>query len=124
MQRIFISILVCFFSLCIGAENNAVKQLLIDVTAMGGKPVVLEEEGSYARIQLTESATIELYESDTMVVVMTVCAPQCSSCARVYSKENQLLYTITPTVASIFPIATIDKKTGMVIWDDNDNWEY
>lgn len=90
---------------------------------VGGNPQVLEENGPYTRIALTDSTTMEVYEaSDTILVVMTVCAPQCSSCARVYNKEWQIIKELTPPFKSIFPLATIEN--GRVLWKDNDNWEY
>lgn len=124
MRRISLLIVVFLFSLCLCAESNAVKQLLLDISRMGGTPEVLQEEGRYVYIQLTDSATIEMYLGDSITVVTTVCAPQCSSCARVYNKEWQLVQTLTPPTPSIFPLATIDPKTGKVMWKDNDTWEY
>lgn len=124
MRRISLLIVAFLFSLCLCAESNAVKQLLLDISRMGGAPEVLQEEKPYVRMQLTDSATIEMYLGDSIIVVTTVCAPQCSSCARVYNKEWQLVQTLTPPTSSIFPLATIDPKTGKVIWKDNDTWEY
>jgi hypothetical protein len=124
MRRISLLIVAFLFSLCLCAESNAVKQLLLDISRMGGAPEVLQEEKPYVRMQLTDSATIEMYLGDSIIVVTTICAPQCSSCARVYNKEWQLVQTLTPPTPSIFPLATIDPKTGKVIWKDNDTWEY
>ena len=124
MRRISLLIVAFLFSLCLYAESNAVKQLLLDISRMGGAPEVLQEEKPYVRMQLTDSATIEMYLGDSIIVVTTICAPQCSSCARVYNKEWQLVQTLTPPTPSIFPLATIDPKTGKVIWKDNDTWEY
>lgn len=124
MRRISLLIVAFLFSLCLCAESNAVKQLLLDISRMGGAPEVLQEEKPYVRMQLTDSATIEMYLGDSIIVVTTVCAPQCSSCARVYNKEWQLIQTLTPPTPSIFPLATIDPKTGKVMWKDNDTWEY
>lgn len=124
MRRISLLIVAFLFSLCLCAESNAVKQLLLDISRMGGAPEVLQEEKPYVRMQLTDSATIEMYLGDSIIVVTTVCAPQCSSCARVYNKEWQLVQTLTPTTPSIFPLAAIDPKTGKVMWKDNDTWEY
>lgn len=124
MRRISLLIVAFLFSLCLCAESNAVKQLLLDISRMGGAPEVLQEEKPYVRMQLTDSATIEMYLGDSIIVVTTICAPQCSSCARVYNKEWQLVQTLTPPTPSIFPLATIDPKTGKVRWKDNDTWEY
>ena len=85
---------------------------------------MVEEDGAYEKIALTDQVTAEVYKSDSIVVVFTACAPQCSSCARIYNKEGKLVKTVTPPFSSIFPLATIDKETGAIIWKDNDNWEY
>ena len=87
-----------------------------------GNPHVVAEEGPYTRIALTDSTTMEIYESDSILVVYTCCAPQCSSCARVYNKEWKLIRTVTPPFSSIFPLATIEN--GRIIWKDNDSWNY
>ncbi len=87
-----------------------------------GNPKVVTEEGPYTRIALTDSTTMEIYESDSILVVFTACAPQCSSCARVYNKEWKLVRTITPPFSSIFPLATIEN--GRLIWKNNDTWNY
>ena len=83
---------------------------------------MVESSGPYTRVALTDSTTLEVYESDSILVVFTVCAPQCSSCARVYNKEWQLIATPTSPTPSIFPLATI--QNGRIVWKDNDNWEY
>ena len=124
MRRIYLLVITLLCSFSLWAEGNVVKQLLLDISRMGGTPEVLQEEGPYVHIQLTDSATIEMYLGDSIIVVTTVCAPQCSSCARVYNKEWQLLQTLTPPTPSIFPLAAIDPKTGKVMWKDNDTWEY
>ena len=99
--------------------------LLADLFAVGGHPQVIEKDDAYERIALADSATLEVYEGpETNTVVLTVCAPQCSSCARIYNKEWQLIETVKPPFSSIFPLATLDKATGRLIWKDNDKWEY
>ena len=99
--------------------------LIADLFQMGGTPTVVEKDGSYERIALTDSTTLEVYQgTDSIFVVMTACAPQCSSCARVYNREWQLISSPTPPFTSIFPLATIDKETGRIIWTDNDSWSY
>lgn len=123
MRKWILSILVCVLSVSAMAGTDFVKQLLIDLFALEGKPVVVEDKIPYTRIQLTDSSTIELYKTnDSIIVLMTVCAPQCSSCARVYNKEWELIRTIHPPQPSIFPLATIEN--GTVVWRDNDDWEY
>lgn len=124
MRRISLLVITLLCSFSLWAEANVVKQLLLDVSRMGGAPEVLQEEGPYVHIQLADSASLEMYLGDSIIVVTTICAPQCSSCARVYNKEWQLVQTLTPTAPSIFPLAAIDPKTGKVMWKDNDTWEY
>lgn len=124
MRRISLLVITLLCSFSLWAEGNVVKQLLLDISRMGGAPEVLQEEGPYVHIQLTDSTSLEMFQGDSIIVVTTICAPQCSSCARVYNKEWQLIQTITPPTTSIFPLATIDPKTGKVIWKDNDTWEY
>lgn len=96
--------------------------LLANLFQLGGNPHVEYQNGPYERIALTDSTTLEVYKGDSILVVMTACAPQCSSCARVYNKEWQLIETLTPPFSSVFTLATIEN--GRVIWKDNDNWEY
>jgi hypothetical protein len=97
--------------------------LIADLFSLGGHPQVVYQDGAYERIALTDSATMEVYKgTDSTLVVMTVCAPKCSSCARIYNKEWQLIQTVTPPFTSIFPLATIEN--GRIVWKDNDDWEY
>ena len=96
--------------------------LIPDLFQLKGHPEVVESVGPYTRVQLTDSATLEVYEADSIKVVITVCAPQCSSCARIYNKEWQLIATPQSPTPSIFPLATIEN--GRIVWKDNDNWEY
>ena len=83
------------------------------------------QEGPYTRAILTDSTmTLEYYEytEDSALVVLTVCAPQCSSCARIYNKEGEVTREIMPPFTSIFPLAHIED--GQLKWEDNDTWEY
>ena len=97
--------------------------LLTDLFKIGGDPHVLERADNYERIALTDSSTMEVYKGpDSILVVMTVCAPQCSSCARIYNKEWKQIASPQPPFSSVFPLATIEK--GCIIWKDNDTWEY
>lgn len=99
--------------------------MLSNLFQIGGNPQVIEQDGPYEKVALTDSTTMEVFlTSDSAIVVMTSCAPQCSSCARVYNKEWRLIRTITPPFQSIFPLATINKETGIIEWSDNDKWEY
>jgi hypothetical protein len=63
-----------------------------------------------------------LIGSDSIVVIQTVCAPICSSCARVYNKEWQFLGNLTPPIKTAFPEAYIED--GKLLWRDNDTFDY
>ena len=96
---------------------------ITNLLQLGGNPQVVYQKDNYERVALTDSTTMEVCEyADSVLVVITVCAPQCSSCARVYNKEGQVLRTITPPFTSIFPLATIEN--GRLVWRDNDTWNY
>lgn len=63
-----------------------------------------------------------LYSGDSIYIVETACAPICSSCVRVYNKEWILIEEVTPTVTSVFPLASFEN--GRIVWTDNDTWNY
>ena len=97
--------------------------LLADLFQVGGNPHVVYQDSAYERIALTDSTQLEVYKgTDSILVVLTACAPQCSSCARVYNKEWQLIAMPQSPTPTIFPLATIEN--GRIVWKDNDNWEY
>lgn len=97
--------------------------LLADLFQLGGNPHIVYQDGPYERVALTDSTQLEVYKgTDSILVVLTACAPQCSSCARIYNKEWQLIATPQSPTPSIFPLATIEN--GRIVWKDNDNWEY
>ena len=60
--------------------------------------------------------------SDSIVVIHTVCAPICSSHARVYNKEWQVIGELQAPFTSIFPEAYIED--GQLLWRDNDTLDY
>ena len=59
---------------------------------------------------------------DSIIVIHTVCAPICSSHARVYNKEWKEISVLKPPFKSAFPEAYIEN--GKVLWRDNDNFDY
>ena len=103
---------------------NIAFAFIANLFQLKGNPQVVAENGPYTRIALTDSTTMEIYESDSILVVFTACAPQCSSCARVYNKEWEYLFPLEPPFQSVFPLATMDKETGRIEWTDNDTWNY
>lgn len=97
--------------------------ILADLFQVGGNPQVVYQDGAYERVALTDSTQLEVYKgADSILVVLTACAPQCSSCACIYNKEWKLIATPQSPTPSIFPLATIEN--GRIVWKDNDNWEY
>lgn len=65
----------------------------------------------------TTSVRDTLVTGDSIIVIHTVCAPVCSSCARVYNKEWHFIGTLTPPFRSPFPEAYIEN--GRLLWRDN-----
>lgn len=63
-----------------------------------------------------------LITNDSIIVIHTVCAPICSSHARVYNKEGDLIRVLKAPFRSVFPEAYIEDNK--VLWRDNDTLEY
>ena len=59
---------------------------------------------------------------DSIVVIHTVCAPICSSHARVYNKEWKEIGVLKAPFKSAFPEAYIEE--GKILWRDNDTLDY
>lgn len=76
----------------------------------------VEEEYEVASVRDT------LITNDTIIVIHTMCAPICSSRARVFNKEWQEIGVLRPPFQSIFPEAYIEN--GKLLWRDNDNFDY
>ena len=120
---------LCLLTLGVYAGTNEVKQMVAIFTSLGGEPEVMEESEQYVRLALGDSVTVELFKANAdddfkQYVLITACAPHCSSRVRVYSKEWEFQYSVEAPFPSIFPLATIDKKTGHITWSDNDTWDY
>jgi hypothetical protein len=96
--------------------------LLADIFQLGGNPQLIEQDSIYEKVALTDSTTLEIYRGDSIYVIFTACAPQCSSCVRVYNKEWILIEEVTPIVTSVFPLASFEN--GRIVWTDNDTWNY
>ena len=124
MKRFFLSISLFVASLCMYAAGDVFTDMLENYRKLGGKPEVMEQTEKYMHVSLSDSAYVEMYVADNVIVVYTVCAPICSSCARVYNKEWEFLFPLEPPFVSVFPLATMDRETGRIVWTDNDKWEY
>ncbi len=98
---------------------DIVATLITAITAMHGSPEILYEEDNYSRIRMADSCYVEVLNmGDSSMVVETVCAPICSSCARIYYKESQQFRPIpSPLTNAVFPVAAI--VDGRLIWNDN-----
>ena len=124
MKRLFLTISLFLTSLCMSAEGDTFKYILENYRELGGKPEVLDRTEKYMHVSLSDSAYFEMFVADNIIVVYTACAPVCSSCARVYNKELEYLFPLEPPFVSVFPLATMDRETGRIVWTDNDKWEY
>lgn len=63
-----------------------------------------------------------LITNDSIIVIHTVCAPICSSHARIYNKEWQEIGVLKAHFKSIFPEAYIENEK--LLWRDNDTLSY
>ena len=63
-----------------------------------------------------------LITNDSIIVIHTVCAPICSSHARVYNREWQEIGVLKAPFKSIFPEAYIENNK--LFWRDNDTLSY
>lgn len=96
-----------------------IPQIIAMLTAMQAPPMQVVSDGNYQRYLTQDSCTIEVLDyGKTALVVQTVCAPICSSSARVYNtKNNKLVQEIKPTVEGVFPYAWIENN--QLHWRDN-----
>lgn len=65
----------------------------------------------------TTSTRDTLIAGDSVIIIHTVCAPVCSSSARAYTRDGQLIATLYPPFRSPFPEAYI--QDGKLLWRDN-----
>ena len=63
-----------------------------------------------------------LITNDSIIVIHTVCAPICSSHARIYNKEWQEIGVLKAPFKSIFPEAYIENEK--LLWRDNDTLSF
>ena len=118
MKKQFILLIFCVLPLLLSAEDFFIRQL-DDISALGGNPEIVSEEGHYMRIRMADSCYIELYDysGDSILMVRTICAPICSSCAGIYTEAGKLIRNISAPQHSVFPLATIEN--GLLVWKDN-----
>lgn len=117
MRKQFILLIFCVLPLLLSAEDFFIRQL-DDISALGGNPEMIREEGQYMRLRMADSCYLELYNyGDSILLVRTICAPICSSWAGVYTETGKLLRSISAPQHSVFPLATIEN--GLLVWKDN-----
>lgn len=94
-----------------------IPEIIATLWLMDVRPIEVKQD-NYTRYLLQDSCVVEVIEyADSALVVETVCAPICSSRARIYSKENKILREIQPTCGGVFPYAWIEN--GILRWRDN-----
>lgn len=94
--------------------------LISVITAMHGQVDTLAMTETYAKYRMADSCFVEtLSYPDSTLVIETVCAPICSSHARIYNKEWEIIRTIAaPYPDASFVEAKIEN--GKIEWIIND----
>ena len=119
MKKQLLFILLTLLPACIFAQESVLERIIADVQALGGSPEVVIEQGAYAKVRLADSCYLETYHyGDSILLVQTVCAPLCSSVARMYDSRWTLLHPIPAPDAYTLPQAFIDSN-GDIRWQEN-----
>ena len=119
MKKQLLFILLTLLPTCIFAQESVLERIIADVQALGGTPEVVIEQGTYAKVRLADSCYLETYHyGDSILLVQTVCAPLCSSVARMYDSQWTLLHHIPAPDAYTLPPAFIDSN-GAIRWQEN-----
>lgn len=100
------------------AQESVLEQIITDVFALDGSPEVEARNNAYF-VKLADSCYLETYHyGDSILLVQTVCAPLCSSVARMYDSHWTLLHPIPAPDAYTLPQAFIDDH-GNIRWQEN-----
>ena len=119
MKKRALLIVLFFLPICVFAQESVLEQIIADVQAVGGSPEVEIEEGAYAKVRLADSCYLETYHyGDSILLVQTVCAPLCSSVARMYDSHWTLLHPVPAPEAYTLPQAFINSN-GTIRWQEN-----
>ena len=119
MKKQLLFILLTLLPACIFAQESVLERIIADVQALGGSPEIVIEQGAYAKVRLADSCYLETYHyGDSILLVQTVCAPLCSSVARMYDSQWTLLHPILAPDAYTLPQAFIDSN-GAIRWQEN-----
>jgi hypothetical protein len=106
--------------------------LVLGVLLLISTFVLAEDSAVTHQAQVVEDSDTLWYEftsscdtlkmDDGYVVIYTVCAPICSSCARVFDKEGNYLGNMKSPINTTFPEAYIEND--QILWRDNDPYDY
>ena len=119
MKKQLLFILLTLLPACIFAQESVLERIIADVQALGGSPEVVIDQGAYAKVRLADSCYLETYHyGDSILLVQTVCAPLCSSVARMYDSQWTLLHPMPAPAAYTLPQAFIDSN-GAIRWQEN-----
>ena len=119
MKKQLLFILLTLLPACTFAQESVLERIIADVQALGGSPEVVIDQGAYAKVRLADSCYLETYHyGDSILLVQTVCAPLCSSVARMYDSQWTLLHPMPAPAAYTLPQAFIDSN-GAIRWQEN-----
>ena len=119
MTKRTLLIVLFFLPISIFSQESVLERIIADVQALGGSPEVVIEQGAYAKVRLADSCYLETYHyGDSILLVQTVCAPLCSSVARMYDSQWTLLHPVPAPEAYTLPQAFINEN-GTIRWQEN-----
>ena len=119
MKKQLLFILLTLLPACTFAQESVLERIIADVQALGGSPEIVIEQGAYAKVRLADSCFLETFHyGDSILLVQTVCAPLCSSVARMYDSQWKLLHPMPAPAAYTLPQAFIDSN-GAIRWQEN-----
>lgn len=116
MKSLQLSILIVLFT-CVVSPCSLAEQVTIH--EQSDSTSVFNDEVACAT---PSSIRDTLITNDSIIVIHTICAPICSSHARVYNREWQEIGVLKAPFKSAFPEAYIEE--GKILWRDNDNFDY
>ena len=119
MKKQLLFILLTLLPACTFAQESVLERIIADVQALGGSPEIVIEQGAYAKVGLADSCFLETFHyGDSILLVQTVCAPLCSSVARMYDSQWKLLHPMPAPAAYTLPQAFI-APNGTIRWQEN-----
>lgn len=108
--------------LVVATRENDTTVLQPVTNRFGTTSLPLELTDKTLRIQITEGVEYDwLIEGDKIILVQTVCAPQCASVVSEYDQTWQWVREIKPTVEGVFVRAYIERDC--LRWKEETSWE-